>query len=79
MKHIDCKYYLPIDAFKGICKRDKSNITADGNACDHFEKTQKCKFCSNFSATDENMGLCMKKYDAYPEMNATTCNDFQWK
>ena len=77
MIHYDCKYYLNTDVFKGICKRDKGNITADDEACDHFEKAQKCKHCSNFSLTGTDLGTCMSRYEAYPEMNAVTCNDFK--
>jgi 4-hydroxyphenylacetate decarboxylase small subunit len=76
MIHYDCKYYLATDVFKGICKREKNNILADDQACDHFEKAQKCKYCSNFSLTGIDLGTCMNKYDAYPEMNAVTCNEF---
>lgn len=78
MKHYDCKYFLAVDAFKGICKRDKSNILADDEACKHFEKSKKCVHCSNFTPTNEEMGKCMHKYDAFPQMNAITCADFQW-
>jgi hypothetical protein len=76
MKHYDCKYYLATDVFKGICKRDKKSINADDIACVDFEKAQKCKYCANFSLTDTDLGTCMAKYEAYPEMIATTCNDF---
>lgn len=78
MKHYDCKYYLAVDAFKGMCKRDKSNINADDASCDDFEKAKKCVNCSNFKATTEEMGSCMQKYDAFPQMNAHTCSDFHW-
>ncbi len=78
MKHYDCKYYLTIDAFKGLCKRDKSNIIADDDSCEHFEKAQMCVNCSNFQLTTDDLGTCMQKYDAYPRMNAITCTDFQW-
>lgn len=77
MKHYDCKYYLNTDAYKGICKRDKNLINADDAACEHFIRAQKCKYCSNFSLTSADLGTCMNKYDAYPEMNAVTCNDFK--
>ena len=77
MKHYDCIYYLNTDVFKGICKRDKSNINADDEACDNFEKAKKCKNCSNFSLTGVDLGTCMRKFDAYPEMNAVTCDDYK--
>ena len=77
MKHYDCKYYLNTDVFKGICKRDKSNINADDASCEHFEKAQKCKYCTNFSLIDTDLGTCMNNFEAYPEMNAVTCNDYK--
>jgi len=77
MKHFDCKYYLNIDVFKGICKRDKNFINADDPACEEYKNGQKCKHCSNFSLTHADMGTCMNKYVAYPEMNAVTCNGFK--
>lgn len=76
MRHYDCKYYLATDVFKGICKRDKDPINADDAACENFMNARKCKYCSNFQLTSDELGLCMNKYEAYPEMNAVTCNDF---
>lgn len=78
MKHYDCKYYLTIDIFKGICKRDKSNINADDPACEHFEKAPKCKYCRHFTPREEGLGWCMDKTSAYPEMPAFTCQQFTW-
>ncbi len=77
MKHFDCRYYLNTDVFKGICKRDKNIINADDASCNHFEKAQKCKHCLNFVSTQTDLGICMNKYDAYPEMLAVTCNDYK--
>jgi hypothetical protein len=77
MNHYDCKYFLCTDVFKGICKLDKNFINADDPACDNFSNAQKCKYCSNFSPTSAGLGTCMNRYDAYPEMNAVTCNDFK--
>jgi hypothetical protein len=76
MKHYDCKYYLNTDVFKGICKRDKNLINSDDASCESFEKARKCKNCSNIALTGEELGTCMNKFDAFPEMNAVTCNDF---
>ncbi|MFA5848487.1 MAG: 4-hydroxyphenylacetate decarboxylase small subunit [Bacteroidales bacterium] len=76
MRHYDCKFYLATDVFKGMCKRDKNSINADDNNCENFEKAQKCRHCSNFSFTSEDLGTCMGRYDAYPEMNAVTCKEF---
>ena len=76
MNHYDCKYYLNIDVFKGLCKRDKSSINADDQACENFVNARKCKYCSNFTLISTDLGTCMNKYDAYPEMSAVTCNEF---
>ena len=78
MNHIDCKYYLSTDVFKGICKRTKEDINADETACDNFDKAAKCKHCKNFSTNEEYLGKCMDKTIAYPDMNAQTCKDFSW-
>jgi 4-hydroxyphenylacetate decarboxylase small subunit len=77
-EHLDCKNYLAIDVFKGICKVGKTNVNADEASCDQFEAIQKCRHCVSFSLKGEDLGLCMDRYDAYPEMVAKTCEDFQW-
>jgi len=78
MNHIDCKYYLATDVFKGICKKTKDKINADEPACDNFEKASKCKYCKYFSMNDEYLGMCKEKATAYPDMKAETCKDFEW-
>ncbi len=78
MKHYDCKYYLAVDAFKGVCKRNRDNILADDNACENFEKAAKCVHCDNFTSTEDEIGLCMDTHQAYPQMSASTCDDFKW-
>ena len=76
MNHIDCKYYLATDVFKGICKRTKDKINADESACSKFDKAPKCKHCKHFTIKDNNLGLCMEKTTSYPDMQAVTCKDF---
>lgn len=78
MTHRDCKYYLTVDVFKGICKRTKEHILADGEACEEFEKLPRCRHCQHFESSDFQLGICKGKYTAYPEMNATTCAGFSW-
>ncbi len=78
MNHIDCKYYLATDVFKGICKRTKESILADDPHCEDFEKAPKCKHCKHFTTDDEFMGLCMNETPAYPDMQAGTCKTFSW-
>jgi hypothetical protein len=77
----DCKYYLPIDVFKGMCKKTKKDANPDDTQEGCFEKQQMCKFCKNFklSNANENLGKCMNKTIAYPSMTAKTCRNFIWK
>ncbi len=77
----DCRYYLPIDAFKGSCKLTKIRITPESIKCENLEKNKKCKFCLNFSFSENQqfVGKCMKQFDAYPDMTAVTCEIFKWK
>ncbi len=77
--HKDCRNYLAVDVFKGLCKLDKENINADDASCKRFDLLEKCRYCSNYTNVEEQMGLCMNKIDAYPEMVAKTCEDFKWK
>lgn len=78
MNHIECKYYLAADVFKGLCKKTKDPVNADEIACDDFEKAPKCRHCNNYTINDEFMGLCKEKATAYPDMKAETCKDFSW-
>ena len=77
--HKECKYYLAVDVFKGMCKREKNKILADDSTCDSFEKIEKCKHCTNYTTEKEYLGKCMQKSLAYAEMTAVTCENFNWK
>ena len=74
----DCKYYLPVDVFKGLCKLMKKDITPDDMFCDIAEKLAKCKFCTKYTAEKEFLGKCMSTVLAYPDMVASKCADFEW-
>lgn len=74
----DCKYYLPVDVFKGLCKLEKSSIQPDDAGCDSFERQAKCKFCSNYTPEKEYLGKCSGAALAYPDMNASKCASFEW-
>jgi len=74
----DCKFYLPVDVFKGICKLTKNKINPDDAICDQVEKIAKCKFCSKFTPEHEYLGKCMDTTLAYPDMIASKCADFEW-
>ncbi len=74
----DCKYYLPVDVFKGNCKLDKiKRIKPESPNCEHFEKIAKCKFCVHYKKVSDFTGKCMNKAEAYQEMIAVTCEDFR--
>ncbi len=85
----DCKYYLAVDVFKGICKISKDKIFPESKSCKDFVKNAKCKFCGNYTNPTlpspsqgegvGGVGTCMGKTDAYPEMIAITCDDFRRK
>jgi len=74
----DCKFYLPIDVFKSICKLTRNDILPDDAFCMKAEKLAKCKFCSNYTPDMEFLGKCMSSTLAYPDMNAASCVDFKW-
>jgi len=74
----DCKFYLPVDVFKGICKLNKNKINPDDIFCNQAEKVAKCKFCSKFTSEREYLGKCMETTLAYPDMMAGKCADFEW-
>ena len=74
----DCRYYLPVDVFKGICKIEKTNIGPDDLSCIQFERLPKCKFCRKYKAEKEFLGSCLGETIAYPDMNASKCAGFEW-
>jgi len=74
----DCKFYLPVDVFQGICKVSKEKIRPEDPFCEEAEKIPKCKFCSNYTPDKEHLGTCGKSTLAYPDMIASKCNDFAW-
>jgi 4-hydroxyphenylacetate decarboxylase small subunit len=76
--HKDCRYYLAVDVFKGICKLDRTNVNADDVSCEKFEQIPQCQYCKHYKPQDKHTGICMDKADAFPEMIALTCEDFKW-
>ena len=78
-KHMDCRNYAAVDVAKGICHRTKELVLADGEHCEHFMATQKCKFCQHFVATAQYLGICdavPSKPMTYPDLIALTCENF---
>jgi hypothetical protein len=78
MNHIDCKYFLATDVFKGLCKRTKDSILADDSACMEFDKAPKCKHCKHYSEVELYTGKCKDSALVYPDMKSDTCTDFSW-
>ncbi len=79
LKHFDCRNYAPVDVVKGICHRTKEMVLADGDYCESFVATQKCKFCDHFVATNHSLGTCdgvATRPMTYPELITVTCENF---
>jgi 4-hydroxyphenylacetate decarboxylase small subunit len=74
----DCRFYLPVDVFKGICKQDKRSITPDDPECTVFDRLPKCKFCTAYIPEKDFLGKCKHASLAYPDMNASKCATFEW-
>lgn len=81
MKHNDCKYFNPIDVFKGICRKTGTAVFIDTPPCPAFLEAQKCRNCSHFTnPNSEEIGTCTgltKEFWAYGDMNAKTCEGYQ--
>lgn len=74
----DCKFYLPVDVFQGICKISKEKILPDDPCCKEAEKLPKCKFCLHYTEERDYLGKCKGMVLAYPDMTASKCSDFEW-
>ncbi len=74
----DCKYHLPVDVFKGICKLTKATVQPGSTSCNDFERIPKCRFCSKFTPDKEFLGKCNETVLAYPDMIAINCTTFEW-
>ena len=76
LQHNDCRNFCTVDVAKGICRRTDELVLIDSEACKSYIRLPKCKFCANFVATGEQMGICKAEKTepwAYPEMIAVTC------
>ncbi len=78
--HADCRNFAPVDVAKGICHRTKTLTLADGEACEHYSRTARCKFCASFEpSTDAFLGTCTASASrpiAYPDLSAVTCGHY---
>jgi len=78
-KHMDCRNFAAVDVAKGICHRTKELIPADGNSCEHYVQTLKCKFCAHFTPGEQYLGTCnavSTRPMTYPELITVTCEMF---
>jgi 4-hydroxyphenylacetate decarboxylase small subunit len=78
MNHRDCKFYLAVDVFNGLCKRTKETVLADDQGCEKGEPCPRCKHCRHFTETDSFLGTCQGVTITYPDLNAGTCEQFSW-
>ncbi len=79
LKHMDCRNYAALDVVKGICHRTKEMVSGDGDHCDCFVATAKCKFCDHFAATNPHLGSCTAGPGnpvTYPDLITVTCENF---
>jgi len=78
--HADCRNFAPVDVAKGVCHRTKDLTCADGEGCEHFAQTARCKFCRSFApSVDAFLGTCTavpSRPMAYPDLNAVTCRHY---
>lgn len=80
----DTRNYAPIDVIKGVDLTTKEIVLGDTEAPEGAEILPKCKFCKNFTETEDFMGICESsmndpKFMAYGDMNSTTCGMFELK
>ncbi len=79
LHHSDCLNFCPVDVAKGLCRRTGKLTIIDSDTCDCYKQLPKCKFCANYIAAEEQLGLCKAEAGnpwAYKEMIAVTCEMF---
>lgn len=75
----DCKFYLPVDVFSGMCKVSGLRLLPDQPFCPEGALQPRCRHCSNFRPGKEHLGTCGETTLAYPDMNASKCSGFSWQ
>ncbi len=74
----NCRFYLPVDVFRGLCKLTKEQAGPDNPSCEKLERIPKCRYCGHYTSEKQFLGKCMGTILAYPDMIASKCFDFQW-
>jgi 4-hydroxyphenylacetate decarboxylase small subunit len=82
LSYRDTRNYAPIDVIKGIDLQTKKIVMGDAEAPEGAEMMPKCKFCKNFTETEDYLGICESsrndpKFMSYGDMYATTCETFE--
>jgi hypothetical protein len=81
LEYRDTREFVPVDVDKGLDRLTGTMVKADAIAPEGYTRLPKCKFCSNYSETDANIGTCEassqpSKFMAYGDMTAVTCEMF---
>jgi 4-hydroxyphenylacetate decarboxylase small subunit len=83
MTHRECGRYAPVDAAKGLCRKDEGPRPADGESCPDFTRLPRCGGCGNYRpGPSEGLGACAaskSSFMAYADMAAKTCPEFSGK
>jgi hypothetical protein len=74
----DCRFFLPVDVFKGLCKISKEPVAQESESCTEFDRIPKCRYCRHFTPEKDHLGKCREKVLAYPDMIAVNCTGFEW-
>ena len=77
--HQDCREYIPVDVFRGMCRVKQDDMIPDAEACELFFPVKKCRFCTSYAEPEGGPGTCGGKTPAYPDMIAKTCENFEWE
>lgn len=73
----DCVNLSGRDVFNGYCEKNEKSMLVDEAACQEFESTVKCKFCSNYQPSDQEfLGVCNGSM-VYPDLSG--CEEFAAK
>ncbi|MCJ2163433.1 MULTISPECIES: 4-hydroxyphenylacetate decarboxylase small subunit [unclassified Pseudodesulfovibrio] len=82
LEYRDTREFVPVDADKGLDRLTGEMVKGDSKAPESYTRLPKCKFCQNYSESEDNMGICEAsmqegKFMAYGDMTAVTCDMFK--
>lgn len=78
----DTREFVPVDVDKGLDRLTGEWVKADAPAPSGYTMMPKCKFCKNYTETEQHIGQCEAseqepKFIAYGDMNAVTCEMYK--